>query len=310
MRGRPWLCSYACSALEPSDLQAVTRATVGESRTWVSGRFLWDSDGVYSDRNWGSTQSKGMRGSDDRMMPELQQRELVREPWLQEFLVSRGFHPTVSNDFSNGRATLHFEGSRLIASPAGSDRPWKTDFGQVGPETVRSVLEPLLAAPGFLSQSEIDRRAVQQQSAEMALLKIARSVLACPESEQGRVLRRLLWSMFNGHHVVNLWEVRGAVDSEHGAWVSTILAGWIQGHLSEDSFREALRCSGEMDRWDSGHLDPPSRQRLGELLSAISGVLRRSVPGPTTVPLRRAHDLIQEALEMDVAASASRREGE
>lgn len=63
----------------------------------------------------------------------------------------------------------------------------------------------------------MDQRAARERALGQSLANIAASILEGPETHSGQQLRRFLWSLFNGHHVLNLWTLKGVLDSERGA---------------------------------------------------------------------------------------------
>ena len=171
---------------------------------------------------------------------------LANHPAIRECLAAHGFQPTGASQFSNGRARVLFEGTRLVAIPAHGSRTWRSDVGGVPPEAVVALLTGFLPTPPFLSQHEIDRRLERTQSAKIALDRIVEVIRECPEAPSSRALRGFLWSLFNGHHLLNLWSLKDSLDRSRGAWVTEVLTAWMQGHVSDEMLRRALTDCGEM----------------------------------------------------------------
>jgi len=107
------------------------------------------------------------------------------------------------------------------------------------------MLGHVLASPGFLSQTEIERRAARQESAREALQWLATAVRENPEGHSGTVIRRFLWSLYNGHHELNLWKLKNVLDSQNNAAVVELFVAWMHGFVPEDTLREALIAAGE-----------------------------------------------------------------
>jgi hypothetical protein len=229
------------------------------------------------------------------MMPNLQPRHLATEPWLTEFLADLGFHPTTPDSFSNGRATLRFDRGQLLALPAEGSRGWRSDLTAAEPETVRQLLTHLLAAPGFQSQAQLDQHAAREHTLGQALTSLAASIREGPETHSGQQLRRFLWSLYNGHHVLNLWSLKGVLDSQRAEWVGEVFKGWLQGFISEDALRQALTAAGELERWDTVTLTRPQEDRITAVARELESLLKAVAPGQPHTELRRVHGLLLDA---------------
>jgi hypothetical protein len=110
------------------------------------------------------------------MAPEIARPPLTEQPWLREFLETRGFERTAPASFTNGRATVRLEGNALIAIPCDSTKAWRTEIKDAQPEAICYLLTHVLAAPSFQSQAELDLRATRQCTAEKALQNLATSI--------------------------------------------------------------------------------------------------------------------------------------
>ncbi len=239
------------------------------------------------------------------MNPEVTRPMLAEQPWFQQILRDRGFRPTTVTTFTNGRASLRLEGTVLIAIPADGAKVWRSDLNQASPKAVRQLLDTILASPSFLSQAELDRRAGRERQAQEALRNLAMSIRENPDTQSGPHLRRFLWSLFNGHHALNLWGLKSVLDSRHNEWVAEVFTAWLEGHVSEGALRTALRESGELDRWDTVTIGAAKLNRLTEALDAITGLLNSTPPGPAATHLSCANDLLQEAAEQLLRARRS-----
>lgn len=117
---------------------------------------------------------------------------------------------------------------------------------------------------------------------EQALTKIAACIRDCPDTGGGVQLRRFLWSLYNQHHLVNLWTLVNQLDRERSALVSEVLNAALVGNLQENDLKRALLVAGEMDRWDEIQPDGESQRRLEEAERLVTELVR-------SVPPSRAH---------------------
>ncbi len=150
------------------------------------------------------------------MALQLDQTILADHPRVREALERHGFQKTNASGFSNGRATVRFEGPMMIAVPGDGSRTWQSNVASAPPEVVVGLLDTVLPIPSFLSQAELDRRVERAHAAKMALDRIVDVIRESPETHGGPELRRFLWSLFNGHHVLNLWRLRDELDFQRG----------------------------------------------------------------------------------------------
>lgn len=239
------------------------------------------------------------------MNPEVTRQMFAEQPWFQQILRDWGFRPTAAATFTNGRASLRLDGTVLIAIPADGAKVWRSELNQAPPKAVRQILDTILASPSFLSQAELDRRAGRERQAHEALCNLAGTIRENPDTHSGPHLRRFLWSLFNGHHALNLWHLKNVLDGRHNDWVAEVFNAWMEGHVSEGALRTALRDSGELDRWDTGTVCTAEQDRLAEALVAITVLLNSTSPGRSSTHLSRANDLLQEAADQLLQARLS-----
>ena len=121
---------------------------------------------------------------------------------------------------------------------------------------------------------------------EQALTKIARCIRDCPDTGGGVQLRRFLWSLYNQHHLLNLWTFVSRLDGERSILVSEVLTAALVGNLQEDDIKRALLAAGEMTRWDETRPSSETLRCLEESESIVAGLVR-------SLPPSRAHtDLV------------------
>lgn len=231
------------------------------------------------------------------MAADLARPSLIDQPWLRDFLEAKGFRRTAPDSFGNGRATLRFTGTNLLAIPAGGGKAWRSELNDAPPDAIRNVLETLLSTPSFQSAAELQRREDRRQAAEASLAVLTDSIAQHPDTHSGVHLRRFLWSLYNGHHALNLWRMKDVLDNHHNAAVVEVFTAWMQGHVSEDALRHALTVSGEMDRWDSITLGAKDRERLDDALSAVTDLLKAVPPGRPVLELTRANGLLRQVVD-------------
>jgi hypothetical protein len=232
------------------------------------------------------------------MAPEIARPPLTEQPWLREFLETRGFERTAPASFTNGRAIVRLEGNALIAIPGDSTKAWRTELKDAQPEAICYLLTHVLAAPSFQSQAELDLRATRQRTAEEALQNLATSIRDNPDTHSGQHLRRFVWSIFNGNHALNLWRVKEVLDPQQNAWVTEVFTAWMQGFVPEATIRSALFDSGEMDRWDTVRLRAPEEKRLVEAFDAVTYLLNATPPGAPVPELTRANGLLRQVMDL------------
>ena len=109
---------------------------------------------------------------------------------------------------------------------------------------------------------------------EQALTKIALCIRDCPDTGGGVQLRRFLWSLYNQHHLVNLWTLVSRLDGERSALVSEVLNAALVGNLKEDDIKRALLVAGEMTRWDETQPTSDTQRRLEEAESMVASLAR------------------------------------
>ena len=121
---------------------------------------------------------------------------------------------------------------------------------------------------------------------EQALTKIALCIRECPDTGGGVQLRRFLWSLYNQHHLLNLWTFVSRLDGERSALANEVLAAALVGKLKEDDVKRALLIAGEMVRWEETQPGNETQRRLQEAESIVSSLVR-------SLPPCRAHtDLV------------------
>ena len=79
----------------------------------------------------------------------------------------------------------------------------------------------------------------------------------------GRRLRQIVWSLWNGHTLVALWDVLGGLDHELGRAVAKLIEAKLMGALDSDEIlRRVLKESGEFARYDEAARDTPEDEEV------------------------------------------------
>lgn len=73
----------------------------------------------------------------------------------------------------------------------------------------------------------------------------------------GRRLRQFVWSLWNGYHLLNLYDVSSGLDGRLSEAVIVIFHAAMVGALSEDQKRRVLKESGEFARWEEARAETP-----------------------------------------------------
>ena len=109
-----------------------------------------------------------------------------------------------------------------------------------------------------LKRRDAERRAsVDPAALEAALLTLTRTLQVNWSTHGGTHLRRFVWSLWNGLHPVNLYQVGGGWDGKINDAVILVFTASFRGLLEEDRLRRLLEESGEMARWDAARAATP-----------------------------------------------------
>lgn len=231
------------------------------------------------------------------MNPEMPREPLADQPWFVDYLASKGFEKTSPTTFVRGEASIHVEGSEFHADPGNGDKGWSADFGDADRASVKAVLEQILKMRPFLSQVDLAQERIEKQNLERALTGIATTIKDGPDTGSGVQLRRFLWSLYNGHHLVNLWKMTCVLDGTRGAWVSEVCAGAFVGVLKEDDIKRALLVAGEMQRWDDVEPSTEQERQIRDALDKVEDVLKTLPPSHAHTELSTARKALWEARE-------------
>lgn len=220
---------------------------------------------------------------------------LEQQSWLVEFLKNEGFERISDHEFSNGKATLTFKEDRFTADPNDSERCWTANLHDADAITIKLLIQQILKMRPFLSDKSLASERLEKASAHLALTGIAKTIRDGPDTHSGVQLRRFLWSIYNGHHLVNLWRMTSVLDAQRSDWVAEIFRGALKGLVQEENIREALKTAGEMERWDQVSPSNDQLAAIDEAKRTIDLVLRALPPCSCHVELKHARDSLADA---------------
>ena len=73
----------------------------------------------------------------------------------------------------------------------------------------------------------------------------------------GRRLRQFVWSLWNGFHLINLYDLSSGLDGRLTDAVIVVFNAAMVDALSEDQKRRVLKESGELARWEQASTEIP-----------------------------------------------------
>lgn len=73
----------------------------------------------------------------------------------------------------------------------------------------------------------------------------------------GRRLRQFVWSLWNGFHLINLYDLSSGLDGRLTDAVIVVFNAAMVDALSEDQKRRVLNESGELGRWEQANAETP-----------------------------------------------------
>ncbi len=229
------------------------------------------------------------------MEPVIAQKSLANETWFIELLAGKGFVKFSHNTFTNGKAQIRIEGTRFIADPRAESIIYKTDFRNADRQTVTLMVNQMLKMRAFFSDEALAQERAEKTRVDRALDKIAMTIKDGPETGGGVQLRRFLWSLYNMHHVVNLWRLTADLDNDRAGWGTEVFAGALSGLVKEKDVKRALEAAGEMERWN---IEQPGENVIAEIQNAeniISDLIRKAPPSRTHTVLFSLQRRIAEA---------------
>jgi hypothetical protein len=124
---------------------------------------------------------------------------------------------------------------------------------------------------------------------QQAITEIALLIRDPPDTSGGIQLRRFLWSLYNMHHLVNLWDLASRVGGELAESVSEIIRAALAGELRESDVKQGLVLAGEMERWDAVATS-------GDVLECVDDFERALISAVRRIPPSQEHTELVQAL--------------
>ncbi len=78
----------------------------------------------------------------------------------------------------------------------------------------------------------------------------------------GRRLRQFIWSLWNGYHLINLYDLSSALDARLTDAVIVVFNAEMVNALSEDQKRRVMKESGELTRWEQARAETPEDEEV------------------------------------------------
>ena len=108
-----------------------------------------------------------------------------------------------------------------------------------------------------MQRSKERRDAISPETLDEALRTIASYLKSGWSTGGGRRLRQFVWSLWNGYHLLNLYDLGSGLDGRRTEAVIVIFDAAMVGALSENQKRRVLEESGEFARWEQARAETP-----------------------------------------------------
>lgn len=108
-----------------------------------------------------------------------------------------------------------------------------------------------------MQRSQERRDAVSLEKLNEALKTVSDYLKTGWGTGGGRRLRQFVWSLWNGYHLLNLYDLSSGLDGRLTEAVIVIFHAAMVDALSEDQKRRVLKESGEFARWEEARAETP-----------------------------------------------------
>ena len=122
--------------------------------------------------------------------------------------------------------------------------------------------EALDALENSLTEQRNRRDSIPSDELQGALDVIADYLRSGWSTGGGRRLRQFVWSLWNGHHLLNLCDLSSGLDSRLSDAVIVTFRAAMLGALKEDAMRSLLKNSGELARWEAASARTPEEEEV------------------------------------------------
>jgi hypothetical protein len=125
--------------------------------------------------------------------------------------------------------------------------------------------EPQVALDEFareMQRVKNRRESVSQEKLNEALETIADYLKTGWSTGGGRRLRQFVWSLWNGFHLINLYDLSSGLDGRLTDAVIVVFHAAMVDALNEEQKRRVLKESGEFARWEQARAETPEDEEV------------------------------------------------
>ena len=108
-----------------------------------------------------------------------------------------------------------------------------------------------------MQRSQARRDAISQEKVDEALNTVTDYLKTGWTTGGGRRLRQFVWSLWNGYHLLNLYDLSSGLDGRRTEAVIVIFHAAMVDALSEKQKRRMMEESGELARWEQARAETP-----------------------------------------------------
>ena len=108
-----------------------------------------------------------------------------------------------------------------------------------------------------MRRAEERKKSVSPDKLDEALETIADYLKTGWSTGGGRRLRQFVWSLWNGFHLINLYDLSSGLDGRLTDAVIVVFNAAMVDALSEEQKRQVLNDSGEFARWEQASAETP-----------------------------------------------------
>ena len=143
-------------------------------------------------------------------------------------------------------------------------------------KTWQGDAQALDALENLMAEQKTRRESVRVEDLNMALKAITDYLETGWCTVGGRRLRQFVWSLWNDHHLINLFDLSSGLGSRLSDAVIVVFRAAMVGALKEEHKRTLLERSGEFARWNAAcEKTPENEQVLYPPLAIGTDALRR-----------------------------------
>jgi hypothetical protein len=113
-----------------------------------------------------------------------------------------------------------------------------------------------------LRASKARRKTISPEEVESAVTTAIEALRTGWTTGGGRRLQRFVWSLWNGYHFINLFELSHGLDGRLTDAVIVLFRAAMSDVLTEHQKRRILTESGEMRRWEEAESRTPEHEEV------------------------------------------------